>query len=191
MHRNGRCECRRKDMLQVNGNEADPVCCYALRNSFFTPTRSSRQLSRKTSTNRTICQSSQSGGSSSISTACTAVSSTVISSLALFQRTGMNRRLSIARYRKSAIADQSCRCCTCAAVARDKQCIERNIDHRRECCGQERRNRPFFKQIYAFLEARQAVEACADCQNRDEGPADVVAGYRKDHHCKLGAHDTA
>ena len=49
----------------------------------------------------------------------------------------------------------------------------------------------FFQQVHAFLEAGQAVEARADRQNRDERPADIVAGHGKHGHSQLGAHYAA
>ena len=64
-----------------------------------------------------------------------------------------------------------------AAVARNEQRIEGDVDNRRKRGGQERWDGAFFQQIDAFLKARQAVEARAHRQHRDERPADVIAGH--------------
>ena len=92
---------------------------------------------------------------------------------------------------QSHIADERCQRCTGAAHPRDEQGVQTDVNDRGECRGQEGRNRLLFQQIHAFLEAGQAVEARADRQNRDERPADIVAGHGENRHSQLGAHYAA
>ena len=92
---------------------------------------------------------------------------------------------------QSHIADERCQRRTRAAHPRDEQGVQTNVNNRGERRGQEGRDRLLFQQVHAFLEAGQAVEARADRQNRDERPADIVAGHGKHGHSQLGAHYAA